>query len=226
MSVAVAEKWELSDRWVPRCDHCKRFCKVADSLTVWGGTGYEGLDPHDPEMLCQTCADKLEASLRLGVEKHGIPLTQNRPFWQSPAAWYRVLGIMRGRRKHGLWTPPVRHEKVRTEFSGGFQVWTCCRCGRPEKHPGHTEDAFRVGVRRCWEFQRLSGRWIVSNKVRLWCSCGWSTGLLSRADAEGSVKELSEWQRRRPQATDLADARMRVHQKQVRSDANGGLRNG
>ena len=37
----------------PRCSECGLFVGYdADNYTPFGGTGFEGLDPHDPEYLC------------------------------------------------------------------------------------------------------------------------------------------------------------------------------
>jgi len=40
----------------PICDHCGKFCIVADEQQSFGGTGPEGLDPYDPEIYCKDCA--------------------------------------------------------------------------------------------------------------------------------------------------------------------------
>lgn len=37
------------------CDGCGHFCKPVDSWTPFGGTGDEGLEPHDPSHLCSRC---------------------------------------------------------------------------------------------------------------------------------------------------------------------------
>lgn len=47
-----------------RCYFCGRFLRHPyDSRVIFGGTGPEGLDPHDPDFFCKRCSTKLYKEL-------------------------------------------------------------------------------------------------------------------------------------------------------------------
>ena|ERR1035437_6450343 len=49
--------WTKNNKF--KCDHCNKFSRPYDSLTIFGGTGAEGLEPYDPEEFCRKCSTKL-----------------------------------------------------------------------------------------------------------------------------------------------------------------------
>lgn len=160
-----------------RCDACGRFIgEDGDTYTVWGSASYDPPEPHDPEDLCGRCTKKLYARIWKGLVERGLPVDQNRPYWQSPQAWQTAKGIYRGMTRHGLIDRPVRHEVVRRETKyGRDQVWYCLHCKRPEKHPAHDiKEAFRLKTRFC-KFQKSMGVWIAPNYGRERCACGWAS---------------------------------------------------
>lgn len=122
-------------RWTnPRCGDCGLFTRWGcDWETAWGHSGQ--YEPDDPEAICDKCAQiRFDKYVAYFIDK-GLTCNEHRPSWQAPACWYRARSVVRGMRKHGLVTLPVRHEQVRADYSyqrpdwehKGGRLW--CACG-------------------------------------------------------------------------------------------------
>lgn len=119
--------------WRPRCDECGRFTgRFFDCYTSWGdANGGAGTpEPYDPTYLCRRCAGDLYDRSLARILEHGLLPSKLRPYWQSPDAWSRAVHVARGMRKHGLWTPPERHEVAREDFMARV-VWCVCGWSMP-----------------------------------------------------------------------------------------------